>query len=207
MSIALVLAAALATQVPDGPIATGVVAPTEAAEAQREREAIAYAFPLPPGAPADDYAFVGYCAGLVGGHVEIGGSFTGADEELLRLGRLELQDFQSALRAGAASRTPAQVAAAQAGRETAMERWRPYLENPSAAERQMAFDVFNGLPGRCEHAARRVREGITDAPATLEQVGLNPEDVLPPAALEAAAPAAPPVPTDPDAPMATAQSQ
>lgn len=206
MSVALVLAAALLAQAQDGPIVTGAVTPSEAVESLREREAVAYAYPLPPGAPADDYAFLGYCAGLVGGHVRIGATLPGADEELMRLGQLELQDFESALRAGAARRTPEQIAAAEAGRELALERWRPYLENPSMVERQMAFDVFNGLPGRCEHAARRVRDNITTAPATLEEVGLNPADVLPPSALQPA-PEAAAAPADPEAPMTTAPTR
>ena len=33
--------------------------------------------------------------------------------------------------------------------------------------------LFFGLPGRCEHAARRIRENITTPPATPAEVGLE----------------------------------
>ena len=147
---------------------------------------MAYAYPIPPGMPADDFGYLGYCEGLISGHIQLGETLgERADAELMRLGRLELQDFQTARRTGAARMTPAQVAASDAAFDAAMTRWQTYLDNPNADSRQEAFDLFFGLPGRCEHAARRVRANITTAPATLEQVGLTREEVLPPSLLEA----------------------
>ena len=35
------------------------------------------------------------------------------------------------------------------------------------------FGLFFGLPGRCEHAARRIRENITTPPVTPEEAGLE----------------------------------
>lgn len=186
MPLSLALAAALSLAAQDGPIATAREIPTESAESIRRREAMAYAYPLPPGVPADDFGFLAYCDGLISGHVQLGESLgERADAELLRLGRLERQDFHTAREAGAARMTDAQTAAADAAYDAALERWRPYLDNADADRRQEAFDLFYGLPGRCEHAARRVRANITTTPATLEEVGLTPEEVLPPSAIEA----------------------
>jgi hypothetical protein len=39
--------------------------------------------------------------------------------------------------------------------------------------RSQAFGLFFGLPGRCEHAARRVRDNITTPPVTLDAAGLD----------------------------------
>jgi len=41
--------------------------------------------------------------------------------------------------------------------------------------RSQAFGLFFGLPGRCEHAARRIRANITTPPVTPEEVGLQVE--------------------------------
>ena len=195
MLLTLAFVAALSGQ--DGPIVTARTVPTESAESLRRREAMAYAYPIPPGVPADDFGFLAYCDGLISGHVQLGETLgEAADAELMRLGRLEREDFQSARTVGAARATAAQTSAADAAYQRAMTRWQPYLNNADADARQAAFDLFFGLPGRCEHAARRVRSNITVAPATLEQVGLTAEEVLPPSLLQAqsedAAAAAPP---------------
>ena len=85
----------------DGPIATGNRA-AETADALRLREAVAYANPLPRGAPSQDYPLVAWCDALVTGHADLGETLTDRtpeDAELVRLGRLEAQDFRSALAA------------------------------------------------------------------------------------------------------------
>ena len=182
MLLALAFATALSGQ--DGPIITARTVPTESSDALRRREAMAYAYPVPTGVPADDFSFLGYCDGLISGHVQLGETLgEAADAELMRLGRLEREDFQSARTVGSARATAAQTASAETAYQRAMTRWQPYLNNTNADERQAAFDLFFGLPGRCEHAARRVRANITTAPATLEQVGLTAEEVLPPSLL------------------------
>lgn len=184
--ITLAFAAALALSAQDGPIMTARVAPTESTEALRRREAMAYAYPIPTGVPADDYGFLAYCDGLISGHIQLGETLgDGADAELMRLGRLERQDFQTARAAGTTRATAAQAAVANAAFERAMTRWQPYLNETDPDARQAAFDLFFGLPGRCEHAARRVRSNITSAPATLDEVGLTREEVLPASLLEA----------------------
>ena len=159
----------------DGPIATAAPASGETADAQRLREAVAYANPLPRGAPEADYPLVAWCEALVNGHVALGETLAGADDldrDIMRLGRLEAADFRAALNAAeprqsAASRAAARAAAAEAG-----AKWTP-LVGQDEAVRSQAFGLFFGLPGRCEHAARRLRDNITTPPATPAEVGLE----------------------------------
>jgi len=159
----------------DSAIAT--VSPvSESVEARNAREAIAYATPLPRGAPTEDYPLVAWCASLVEGHIALGRTLTTADDldrEIMRLGALEATDFREALRVGAARQTPAVRAAAQAAGAEAAAKWTPLMAQEDERARSEAFGLFFGLPGRCEHAARRVRENITTPPQTLDQAGLD----------------------------------
>jgi hypothetical protein len=170
-------AALLLSQAPiqtqDGPIATASVA--ETGESERLREAVAYANPLPRGAPETDYPLVAWCEALVNGHVALGETLTNGDPldlDIMRLGRLEAADFRSALQAGEGRQTAAVRAAARAAAADATSKWTPLMSENEAA-RSQAFGLFFGLPGRCEHAARRVRENITTPPATPQDVGLE----------------------------------
>jgi len=159
----------------DGPIATANRA-AETADALRFREAVAYANPLPRGAPTEDYPLVAWCDALVTGHADLGDTLTDRtpeDTELVRLGRLEAQDFRSALAAATPRMSATAQAEAQRAAAEAKARWQPLLANPDAASRSQAFGLFFGLPGRCEHAARRIRENITTPPATPAEVGLE----------------------------------
>lgn len=159
----------------DGPIATAREA-TESVEARNAREAIAYETPLPRGAPEQDYPLVAWCAALVEGHIALGRTLTNADDldrEIIRLGALEATDFRDALQAGASRQTSATRAAADAAEDEAGARWTPLMDLPDEAARSQAFGLFFGLPGRCEHAARRVRENITTPPVTLQAAGLD----------------------------------
>ena len=161
----------------DAPIVTGANA-RETASALRLREALAYSNPLPRGAPEQDYPLVAWCDALVSGHVRLGESLPNAvaeDVELMRLGRLEAQDFREALRVGEGRQSAATKAAAQAAAQAAMSMWTPLLAQEDPALRSQAFGLFFGLPGRCEHAARRIRENITTPPATPAEVGLREE--------------------------------
>lgn len=175
---ALALAAAVLGQAQpfqDGPIVTAARAETVLSE--RTREAIAYAQPLPPGAPREDYPLVAWCEALVSGHVAAGESLSEPDEldrEIMRLGRLEAADFRGALAAAEGRATQAMKQAAEVGAEEARAKWTPVLANPDEAVRSQTFGLFYGLPGRCEHAARRIRDGVTTPPATPRDVGLEP---------------------------------
>ncbi|WP_269513949.1 hypothetical protein [Brevundimonas subvibrioides] len=159
----------------DGPIVTAA-SETESVAARNAREAIAYATPLPRGAPEQDYPLVAWCAALVEGHIALGQTLTTADDldrEIMRLGGLEATDFREALRVGAARQTPATRAAAETAAAEAAAKWTPLMAQTDERVRSEAFGLFFGLPGRCEHAARRVRENITTPPETLDDAGLD----------------------------------
>jgi hypothetical protein len=150
-------------------------APAEAADALRFREAVAYANPMPRGAPEGDYPLVAWCEALVNGHVALGETLTTADDldrDIIRLGKLEAADFRAALDAAAPRQNAASRAAAAEAAAEATSKWAP-LAGQDEAVRSQAFGLFFGLPGRCEHAARRIRENITSAPATPADVGLE----------------------------------
>ena len=165
----------LAAQQDEGPIATAAPV-TEAVDSLRLREAVAYANPMPRGAPSTDYPLVAWCDALVTGHADLGETLTDhapEDVELIRLGRLEAQDFRGALAAAAPRQSEASRAEAAQAAAAAKAQWAPLLANEDEATRNRAFGLFFGLPGRCEHAARRIRENITTPPATPAEVGLE----------------------------------
>lgn len=176
MILSLALAAALVMQSPDdGPVRTGG-SMLESAEAQRVREAIAYAQPLPPGAPTGDYALVAWCDALVSGHVRLGETLadpSDLDQEIMRLGRLEAADFRAGLTAARGRQSPEVLAEAEAAAAERTALWDAAIAREDESYRNEVFGLFFGLPGRCEHAARRLRDNITTPPATPEQVGLE----------------------------------
>jgi len=182
MIASLALAAVLMTQTApppvarqDAPVVTAGPAAGETADALRIREAVAYANPLPRGAPEADYPLVAWCEALVNGHVALGETLTDADpldRDIIRLGKLEAADFRSALDAAEPRQSARSRAAAEAAAAEAAAKWAP-LAGQEEAVRSQAFGLFFGLPGRCEHAARRLRENITTPPATPEEVGLE----------------------------------
>jgi hypothetical protein len=158
----------------DGVIATAEPA-AESVDSLRFREAVAYANPMPRGAPEADYPLVAWCEALVNGHVALGESLSNADpldRDIIRLGKLEAADFRAALRAAEPRQTAATLAAARAAAAEASAKWAPLVDQDETV-RSQAFGLFFGLPGRCEHAARRIRENITTPPATPADVGLE----------------------------------
>ena len=187
MLTALFIAALLQTapsQDADAPIVTGANA-RETTSALRLREAIAYSNPLPRGAPTEDYPLVAWCEAVIKGHIALGESLQTSDAldlDIIRLGRLEAVDFGSALAAAGGRQSPAVKAMAQQAAAGAARQWVPLLAQPDVKARSEAFGLFFGLPGRCEHAARRIRENITAAPATLKDVGLDGPTAASPAA-------------------------
>jgi hypothetical protein len=170
---ALVIAAPSPSTQDSGVIATAPRA--EAVETERFREAVAYANPMPRGAPEADYPLVAWCEALVNGHVALGETLTNADDldrDIIRLGRLEAADFRAALNAAEPRQTAASRAAAAAAAAEAAAKWTP-LADQDETVRGQAFGLFFGLPGRCEHAARRIRENVTTTPASPADVGLE----------------------------------
>ncbi|WP_372706409.1 hypothetical protein [Brevundimonas sp.] len=175
-SLAAALAFLVQTPAPqDGVVVTAAPTSGETVDAQRFREAVAYANPMPRGAPEVDYPLVVWCEALVNGHVALGETLTDADPldlDIIRLGKLEAADFRGALDAAEPRQTPASRAAARAAAAEATAKW-ARLAGQDEAVRSQAFGLFFGLPGRCEHAARRIRENITAPPATPADVGLE----------------------------------
>ncbi|GAA0638050.1 hypothetical protein [Brevundimonas lenta] len=174
LAAALLLSHAPAGAVQEGPIATARVA--ETAEAERVREAVAYANPLPRGAPEADYPLVAWCEALVNGHIRLGESLTDndpLDQEIIRLGRREAADFHTALEVAGPRQSAQTRAAARAAAAEATAKWAPLQNEADEAVRSQSFGLFFGLPGRCEHAARRLRNNITTPPATPADVGLE----------------------------------
>lgn len=155
----------------DGVMVTAPAARGETEAQLRLREAMAYDGPLPRGAPEEDYPLVAWCDALVSGHVRLGETLTNGDPldlEIMRLGRLEAADFRTALAEAAPRQTPQARAAAAEAATAASAMWVPLMSQTDEAARSQAFGLFFGLPGRCEHAARRIRAGITSKPASLE---------------------------------------
>ena len=166
---------AVFAQEAEGPVVTRA-RPAETADALKVREAIAYANPLPRGAPTADYPLVAWCDALVTGHADLGETLTDhapEDLELIRLGRLEAQDFRSALAVAEPRQNAASKAEAARAVAAVKAQWAPLLASQDEAARSQSFGLFYGLPGRCEHAARRIRENITTPPATPAEVGLE----------------------------------
>ena len=178
MLLSLVSALVIATQTQPAPQDAGVISTAprdEAVETERFREAVAYANPMPRGAPESDYPLVAWCEALVNGHVALGETLTNGDEldlDIIRLGKLEAADFRAALDAAEPRQNAASRAAAAAAAAEASAKWTP-LVGQDEAVRSQAFGLFFGLPGRCEHAARRLRDNITTPPATPADVGLE----------------------------------
>ncbi|WP_428154867.1 hypothetical protein [Brevundimonas sp.] len=174
-ALSLLAAGSVVAQTQDGPIVTGNRS-AETVDALKMREAIAYARPLPRGAPSADYPLVAWCDALVTGHADLGDTLptkAPEDVELVRLGRLEAQDFRSALAAAAPRQSAASKAEAEQAVSGVKAQWATLMSNPDAEARSQSFGLFFGLPGRCEHAARRIRNNVTTPPATLESVGIN----------------------------------
>ncbi|WP_292182834.1 hypothetical protein [Brevundimonas sp.] len=166
---------AVFAQEAEGPVVTRA-RPAETVDALKVREAIAYANPLPRGAPTSDYPLVAWCDALVTGHADLGETLTDhapEDLELIRLGRLEAQDFRSALAVAQPRQNAASKAEAARAVAAVKAQWAPLLASQDEAARSQSFGLFYGLPGRCEHAARRIRENITTPPATPAEVGLE----------------------------------
>jgi hypothetical protein len=174
MLVTLLMTLAIQTPPQDGLVLT---APSRTAETEvqlRLREAMAYDGPLPRGAPEEDFPLVAWCDALVTGHVQLGETLSNRDPldlEIMRLGRLEAADFRTALAEASPRQTPQLRAAAADAAAAAAAMWVPLMAQTDEAARSQAFGLFFGLPGRCEHAARRIRAGITSKPASLQPDG------------------------------------
>ena len=86
---------------------------------------------------------------------------------------VEAADFRAGLTAARDRQSPETLAAAEAAVAERTALWDAAVAREDEADRSQVFGLFFGLPGRCEHAARRLRDNITTPPATPEEVGLE----------------------------------
>jgi len=175
-SLAFTTSALAQSSQDDVVITGGSVVAAESTDSVRLREAVAYANPLPRGAPeGGDYPLVAWCDALVSGHVALGQTLSDPDDldqDIIRLGAEEAANFQNALRIARPRQSVATLETARAAAEEGAARWIPLMTAEDLV-RDQAFGLFFGLPGRCEHAARRLRDNITTPPATPAEVGLE----------------------------------
>ena len=176
LAVAVLYVAAQAQ--PEGPISTRS-STDESPEQLQLREARAYAAPLPDGAPAEDLPFVGWCLGRVAGHLETGRFLNDEDKELMELADAERRRFENAL-AAAARRDPEGVKAARAAQAGAADYWAG-VRKKEKVWAKFEYATYSGLPGRCEHAARRVADNITTPPLELKAEPIERAAVTPPA--------------------------
>lgn len=201
----------LAGQTPpdDGPISTkarAAVTPTQAATPLPGEAEY-----TPPGAPEDDYAFVGWCHGVLSGHRDLAkklGAVLLKDDkdreieaDLDRIGAEYLDTYQRALLTAEMSRPREATERAMKAREAGYARWSAALyaaqhggkdQQGKAVDAEGSYVAWS-LPGRCEHASARLLEnglGLSDA------YKLKPVEAAsgPVAATTPSAPAAPATP-------------
>lgn len=135
----------------------------------------------PPGAPEDDYAFVGWCHGLLSGtrelatalkadltrpgQSEIKGARSNAEIEadLEEIGRAYLQTYEQALLTAETSRPRSATERALAAREAGYTQLKSALiaaakQDRAAEETQSLILYYSNLsvPARCEHASKRL---------------------------------------------------
>ncbi len=151
----------------------------------------------PDGAPRDDYNFTAWCRGVLEGHMALAEhvqSVLPLDEVQQKVGNAYLKGYDEALRIGRRGRSDAEIDAAEAIRFAARANWNTAMQSPL----QLGADTYLAwqLPGRCEHAAKRVAKrddifqmgpGSGDNEAMSSR--MSPGDELSPA--RAQAPAAP----------------
>jgi len=133
----------------------------------------------PDGAPRDDYNFTAWCRGVLEGHMALAEhvkSVLPLDEVQQKIGAAYLKGYDEALRIGKKGRSDAEIDAAEAIRFAARANWNTAMQ----ADLQLGADTYLAwqLPGRCEHAAKRVakRDDIFNlAPSTddVEAMGSN----------------------------------
>lgn len=168
----LLLAAPQTPPQDDGPVATvakgGVTAQQAATPLPGEAEY------TPTGAPEDDYAFVGWCHGVLSGHRDLAaalGQRLVKDEkdkeleaDLDKIGAEYLDLYQRALLTAEMSRSRAATERAILARQNGYTKWADALyaaRHEGEDETGRTIDVEGSyvgwsLPGRCEHAAKRL---------------------------------------------------
>jgi hypothetical protein len=159
----------------------------------------------PEGAPRDDYNFVAWCEGVLEGHMALAEhvqSVLPLDEVQQKIGKAYLKGYEQALDIGKKGRSDAELDAAQAIRYAARANWNTAM----GVDLQLGADTYLAwqLPGRCEHAAKRVAKRddifqLAPSVADVEAMGAGVVDDTP-TALAPASVADAPAEALPDAP-------
>lgn len=119
--------------------------------------AVSQAEYTPEGAPQDDYQFTAWCRGVLEGHMALADrvqSVLPLDEVQQKVGNAYLTGYDEALEAGKGAQSAEALQAAANARIAAKANW----DRAMKADLQLAADTYLAwqLPGRCEHAAKRV---------------------------------------------------
>ncbi len=111
--------------------------------------------PVPAGAPSDDFGLVAWCHGALRGHMDLAEQIGEADEEQQTIGREYLASYDAALRAAPQSKTTDGARTAAAARQTGYNSWAAARTAQNKDTQKFTYLGWQ-LPGRCEHAAKRL---------------------------------------------------
>jgi hypothetical protein len=171
MALATLLALALQAAVPQAPAPAPAAAPPAAAAPARTPAELAFAEPLPPGAPSDDYEFVGWCHGALTGHLDLYNlvkddlnalpdpdprATAAGDAEMIEAGRQYLALYARAMEAAEKASPQSISARGLAARTSGQTIWN--AAKVAEPKTRMWSWTFWVLPGRCEYAAERLYE-------------------------------------------------
>lgn len=108
--------------------------------------------------PETDFELVAWCHGVLSGHMQLAERIQEVeplDEVQQRIGNVYLRGYEEALGASPDAKMADGESRAVAARSAGLGNWRPAMETPDirlAADSYLAWQ----LPGRCEHAAKRL---------------------------------------------------
>lgn len=114
--------------------------------------------PIPVGAPSDDYGLVAWCHGALRGHMDLAKQIDEVDEEQEAIGREYLKSYDAALAAAPQGKTAEEARVAAKARETGYDSWAPARTSTNRETQKYTYLGWQ-LPGRCEHAAKRLSAG------------------------------------------------
>ena len=149
--LSLLLAAAQQPPETDAPVATQQTAPRIPAAPPRDPNNL----PIPPGAPSDDFGLVAWCHGALRGHMELAAQINEVDADQEAIGREYLKSYEVALAASPQSKTDAGARAAAAARQAGHGSWAAARSSQNRETQKFTYLGWQ-LPGRCEHAAKRL---------------------------------------------------
>jgi hypothetical protein len=155
--LSLVLAAAAQQTTPpetDGPVSTQSTTPRIPPAPPVDPNNL----PIPAGAPSDDFGLVAWCHGALRGHMELAAQINEVDQDQEAIGREYLKSYEAALTAAPQSRTADGARTAQAARETGYNSWASARTSQNRETQKFTYLGWQ-LPGRCEHATRRLGGG------------------------------------------------